>query len=205
MSGHKIIDVCGFPIDGEMGLKKWGEHMDVRYEISNHGRNKRHYRGDEVIEEAGPGTWCYYVAVEEGMLDPADFEKFWLQPCAERRRPDQPSYDYMSAAFACVHWHGGITYYEKRGGLDGAQRIVKMGCDFAHYWDDGRDYDFASVEFEAKKTIDELRDMFVFKRRCVYSGKWYPADQMTEVKGRLLGPERVEQMAAERATKGDQP
>jgi hypothetical protein len=180
----KDIVIAGFPITPEMGLKRRGTHFDVPYEVSNHGRDQSEsLRGSQ-------GTWCYYVTVDERMVDAETFANFWLPPGEMYSSGRGPSYDYMSADFASLHWHGGITYYEKLGGLDGAPRAVKMGCDFAHYWDQGRTYDFADVEYEAKQTIDEMRERYVFRRQCVYSGKWFPeSDLVDNGKGHLISKE----------------
>jgi hypothetical protein len=102
----------------------------------------------------------------------------------------RPHYDYMSSVLAELPWHGGITYYEKSGGLDGGPRYVKAGCDLAHSWDDGRDYDFAYVEQEAHRTINALRERFCLLRRCTWSGAWMPEEQLTQGKHGLYSIEK---------------
>jgi hypothetical protein len=199
------IVIAGFPITAEVSLKQWGEHMDIGYEIVNHGRRARdHDYGDEP-----KGTWNYYVSINEKVLDPAHFAEFWLEPAAESRlRSDgwnEPSYAYYSAPFADADWHGGVTLYEKKGGIDGAPRHVRIGCDFAHLWDEGRTYDFADVERKAKRTIDALRAIYPFKRRCVYTGIWLPEDQMiVGERGNLYSPEGKAKSDAWRAEREQQ-
>lgn len=197
------VVIAGFPITSDVSLKRWGEHMDIDYEIVNHGRRQRNEFDDEP-----KGTWCYYVHISEKALSPEHFAEFWLTPANESRtRSDgwpELTYAYYGAKFAEAEWHGGVTFYEKRGGLDGNCRRVNIGCDFAHYWDEGRFYTFADVEHEAKRTIDQLRAMYPFKRRCVYTGIWLPEDQMiVGERGRLYSPEgkaKSDAYKAERAT-----
>ena len=176
--------IAGFQIKANTALKAHGTHFDIHYEISNHSRDS--LRGAE-------GTWCYYVMVSEQMLDASAFAEFWIAPGEPRVRSSgwaEPSYAYYSARFADAEWHGGVTYYEKLGGLDGGVRYVKIGCDFAHLWDEGRSYDFAYVEVKAKATIDALRRMYAFNRRCSYTGKWLPeAEMIADERGRFLSPE----------------
>jgi hypothetical protein len=180
------IEIAGFPIDEEVVLKKRGYHFDIGFEISNHGRLV-----DARFGQCGRGTWCYYVLIAEPMLTPEAFAEFWL-PHTEFVRASgfaDPVYAYHAARFADAQWHGGVTFYEKLGGIDGAQRFVKIGCDFAHYWDQGHWFTYAQVEREAKETIEALRRMYAFNRRCIYSGRWLPEDQMIEREGRLYSPE----------------
>lgn len=194
------VVVAGFPITGDITLKARREHLDVRYEISNHGRQESIY-GDDAR-----GTWCYYVIVEEQALAPEDFAEFWLDPSSINERGNglkYPCYDYWSPKFSAAEWHGGVTYYEKFADVDGNYRHVKIGCDFAHYWDQGREFDFSQVQREAIATIEALRSMYEFKRRCAWSGKWLRESDMKELNGRLVSPERFAEYEREQAAKAE--
>lgn len=199
MHDYKEIEavICGFPITPETGLKSRETFEDVIYEIINHNRYKYEFT-PEFTKYAGPGTWCYYVAVSEDMLPQGLFEEFWLPPTMlerEGRRP-QATYAYSEAKFSQVDWHGGATWYEKLGGIDGAARQVRIGCDFAHSWDQGHEYDYAAVEREAIETVKQLKKIYPFYRRCPYNGSWKPADQMVERIGKLYAPESIAAMDA---------
>lgn len=198
------VVIEGFPITSDVVLKRRGTHKDISYEIVNHSRSRYAGYGADMVPS--PGTWCYYVLVSEHMMPPESFASFWLEPSRIDVRssgiPD-PRYEYCSAAFAEADWHGGVTYYEKFGGIDQAPRFVKIGCDFAHYWDEGREYTYEQIEAEAKHTIDLLANMFPFYRRCHYSGRWQPESEMVEINGRLWSKEGIEsdrKYRAERAT-----
>ncbi|HWT40994.1 MAG TPA: hypothetical protein VN081_07075 [Dongiaceae bacterium] len=192
-----------------MALKRRSHINDVVYEIVNHSRSKYDVRSHGV--QPSSGTWCYYVVVSEKMLPPDQFEKFWLPPANFHERSDgskDPIYAYNDAGFCGADWHGGVTFYEKSGGIDGATRYVKIGCDFAHYWDEGREYDFAHVEHEAKATVQQLIEMYPFYSRCPYSGSWQPKEQMAEHNGKLYAPSSIEKMLAyeaERRAKAEAP
>ena len=199
MDGEKeqTVVVAGFPITDDMALKRSGNVNDIDYEIVNHSRSKYDFHSKAM--EPSRGTWCYYVIVSENMLPTEEFEKFWLQPSSHRERSDGakfPYYAYHEAGFCGADWHGGVTFYEKSGGIDGAPRRVKIGCDFGHYWDEGREYDFAHVESEAIATVQQLADMYPFYSRCPYSGSWQPKDQMVEHNGKLYARASVEKMLA---------
>lgn len=194
--GNGNVVVAGFPITGDVTLRKRGEHSGLSYEVVNHGRTKLEFFGSEFQRVESGGTWCYYVTVGEVQLSADDFAKFWLAPTVTTHKSGFPriSYDYFAAPFAQVDWHGGITFYEKDGGLDGGQRYVKMGCDFAHLWDEGHAYDYADVESECRETIRQLCELFAFKMRCGYYGTYHDKAEMVEFKGRMFSPAGIEQM-----------
>jgi hypothetical protein len=196
----KPIIVAGFPITEDVGLRKCGSHLDIGFEVSNHSRRER---DDYFGADRSGGTWCYYVIVGEQMLSAEEFAEFWLEPSGVHTRAsgwDMPSYDYYSARFAAANWHGGVTYFEKLGGIDGQPRFVKIGCDFAHLWDEGRFYDYEIVEREAIATIEALRAMYSFRRRCAWNGKWLPeAEMVAGEHGRLYSPDGLAAATASRA------
>jgi hypothetical protein len=174
------IVIAGFPIDSNVSLRKIGTHRDVRYEVSNHGRNPEGHRGEE-------GTYCYYVTIFEDMVPGGVFdEHLWLSPNVSSF--GRVSYDYMSASFADVEWNYGVTFYEKLCGHDGEPRGVKLGCDYAHAWD-RCSYTLGEVEADARRTVDALCDRYGIYRRCPWNGRWLPQAEMVEHNGRLYSPE----------------
>ena len=198
--------VAGFPITPMTNLSGTGAHFDIRYKISNHGRNQpSDLCGDR-------GTWCYYVYVNELMLPAPLFEEFWLKPSGSMRRSagwDDPTYDYYEPRWSNADWHGGVTWYAKQGGHDGHLRGVEIGCDFGHLWDQemGCRYDFHCVEREAKQTVAALRAMYPFHRCCKWTGRWLPEAEMIEHEGALYCQDglaarlKIRAECAERAAK----
>lgn len=175
---QQTVVVAGFPITASVHLSKRGEHGGVAYQIVNHTRSG--FNLDCMGMESNGGTWCYYVTVSEAQLSPELFAEFWLDATATPHASGWPriSHDYYGARFSDADWHGGVSFYEKLGGLDGAQRYVKIGCDFAHLWDKGREFDYAQVEAEAIETIKQLQAMYPFYRRCPYFGTYHAATDM---------------------------
>lgn len=194
----ETIMISGFPVDPQMGLRKYLTHQDIVYEVSNHGRGKK-----TTYDDDDGGTWCYYVTINERALSKTDFEEFWLPAtmCTRSSGIEEPSYAYYNARFADADWHGGVTFYEKLGGIDGGQRRVKIGCDYAHLWDEGCHYDFSTVQSEAIQTIEKLRGMYEFYKRDPWNGMWLPASEMIDVDGVLYSPQSIEsrKKSAERA------
>lgn len=196
------IVVEGFPITPDVRLRKAAQHEGIHYEVSNHGRSTANFVGGEFEMTPSGGTWCYYVTVSEAQLTPELFAEFWLSAKLSQHASGWPrvSYDYYDTRFANADWHGGVTYYEKLGGLDGAQRYVKIGCDFAHLWDEGGEFNLEIVESEAIETVTQLLAMYPFKRRCPYFGTYHDvADMVPHPKnGALYSAEGITKMLAEK-------
>jgi hypothetical protein len=151
-------------VEENYALKKWAEldqapekkdrevwlgvYRGVRFEINRF----KGYR-----EEPG---WTHYIwiAIDE-QLEPAIAEKFWLKPQVKSFSPGGRPYlhhDYYDSIVASLEFHGGITYYSKEAGFEGEPRVVKIGCDYQHLWDEGKHYSLADVESECRSTIDSL-------------------------------------------------
>jgi hypothetical protein len=58
-----------------------------------------------------------------------------------------------------VEMHGGITFYARHI-ADNGDRLVEIGCDYNHSWDDGRDYKIEHVIMEARATVDDVINRF---------------------------------------------
>lgn len=147
-----------------------GVHRGVHYSVSLHGED-REYRPQ--------GTWCYYIYIHE-MQIPAELRERFDLPARIDTSFGRPRvvYDYMSAWFAGLDWHCGITYYAKKGGLDGEPKCFKLGCDYAHYWDEGRYYDLEMVALDARHTIDRLLELVPLLTRCSWCGNYATADKV---------------------------
>lgn len=160
------------------GVTTWREnYRGVAISLSHHGyMDGTEYPG----AQAQPGTWCYYLHLMEEMFRPEDWSEMWVD---EVSRDWGISYAYEN--FPDVDFHGGITFYERNNdGWDKAkkQRIgrIKVGCDYAHLWNSEMGYPdtYESVLMDAKRTVDELLELFPDRRtRCEYSGVWGEADE----------------------------
>lgn len=84
-----------------------------------------------------------------------------------------------------LDWHCGITFYEKRGGIDGEPLWIKIGCDYNHYWDEevnhSGGYSFDWILKDVENTINKLHELISnLYRRCSWNGKFYAPDQGKE-------------------------
>lgn len=125
----------------------FGTHKDFSFELSFHG-----------TEWKPQGIWCYYVYLRESQMPAELFEQLWLEDKLVRiveTSPERVMHDYYDNWVARLDWHGGVTFYEKRGHTNG-HRTVKFGCDFNHLWDDGQHHTEHSVLTECLATIDQI-------------------------------------------------
>ncbi len=133
----------------DVSRKFTGNHLGIRFLISQHGE------GSEYRPE---GTWCYYLLISENQLPDEYKEDFILKPVFDDK--GRLSHNYMSAAIADLNWHCGITYYSKEGGADGEPVVIKIGCDYGHYWDENHSYDEEFVLSDVKGSINSLFSMY---------------------------------------------
>lgn len=112
----------------------------------------------------GKGCWNYYITLFEHDLPPELFKALWLEDEKIRFCPESPeriTHDYMRASFNNVNWHGGVTYYNKLGQVEG-HRGVKIGCDYSHLFDAERGYDYNLEEViaDALETAKQLKELY---------------------------------------------
>lgn len=109
------------------------------------------------------GNWNFYIYLPEGLC--VNFSEIWLAdevnefPASGRK---YVSHDYMSGRTGQVEMHGGITWYEKNGYTEG-HRSVELGCDYQHFWDQGKEYDENDVLRDVEKAIDSCYDLGILK------------------------------------------
>lgn len=143
-----------------------GTYRGINFEIQNFDLHKE------------KDAWCYYIYIHLDRVADKDIaESFWLAPQKDKRWK-RTHYSYMSnPILSDLDWHHGITYYSKVSGFDGTNRVIKVGCDYQHYWDEGHYKSEEFLEQDAKATIDTLLqkvDMFMY---CSGNGKLYKPDQ----------------------------
>ena len=145
------------------GTIQWrSEYKDIGILLSFHGyREGREYHSE--------GIWTYYLLLDERMFQPEDWKKMWFKT---------KNYDHYHR-FPDVDFHCGITFYEQGVTYDRKTykkiKTLKVGCDYAHYWDLERGYPdhYDSVLFDAKHSVSVLLNHFPdVKWKCAYSGIW---------------------------------
>lgn len=130
----------------------------------------------------GNGIWNFYLWLREEQFSPEDFARLWLPPKVKTwGEREHITYDYYVFPFNEMEFHSGCTYYAKKGGLDGSPRAVKVGCDYAHHWDQGRKYTKELVWWDACACVDSLYALMPnIKRRCFWNGNYYDASEGEE-------------------------
>ena len=141
-----------------------GKYKGINFEISHHGI------GEEYRPE---GTWCYYLIIDENQFTEEYLDDFILKPDTDNKYC-RLSYNYYDTKIADLDWHGGITFYSKLGGLDGGSLSIKIGCDYAHLYDEGRSYGVDHILCDVERTINKMLDLFPdIKIRSFYYGGFY--------------------------------
>jgi hypothetical protein len=114
------------------------EYRGIKYEI-------------KYIQRKVDSWWTYYIIINlDKFKDNKKVQSLWL-PRGNRER----LYNYSHCELILkMEFHYGCTFYEKVSGLDGTPRIVKIGCDYNHYWDENVNYSVEDVEEDAKNSID---------------------------------------------------
>ncbi len=129
--------------------KKWhGTYRGVSFEI------KRFTTKDlDGNEKYG---WTHYIFIRLDRIPNKEVaNSFWLE---SKDLFSTKTYDYFNSKWVdSIDFHGGCTWYSKESGFDGAEKIVKIGCDYQHSWDEGQTYSEWYVSQQVKETIESFR------------------------------------------------
>lgn len=108
--------------------------------IGNHRGLSFQIKQLEAGELPGEYIWYYYIRLKEATTP--NFESLWIHPLLDEA---SVSYQYKETWPAKLYWHGGVTYYAKHGEVPG-HRAVEFGCDYSHFLDMQRGYDYTLDE-----------------------------------------------------------
>jgi len=134
-------------------------------------------------------AWNYYLLVDLAMLpEDANPASWWLtaKPMLIGRGV---YYDYnFHPIMPKLDWHGGMTFYKKIAGLDGERiRVIKLGCDYQHYQDEGCSYTVGGVAGDVRRSIDKLWELVPgLKVRCSRTGDYCAPDEGEWVEDRFI-------------------
>lgn len=107
--------------------------------------------------------WNYYVYLPETKCK--DFDSLWLEDTEFQFTPNSPkriTHDYYSVGvFQSIEFHGGITWYDKRGYIKG-HRVVEIGCDYNHYRDQEKKYNLDDILTDVEHTCSLVKEL-IFK------------------------------------------
>lgn len=153
----------------ESKRQKWvGKDLGIGFEINKWRTEKNSFEDEK-------DNWVYYIFLHISRIPEAyNPESFWLKG-KKTSIGNHISYDYYShPILSNIHFHGGITWYSKEHGFDGAEKIIKVGCDYQHYWDEGQVYELRHVLADVARTIEEFRAAVPdYKYWCGGNGKLY--------------------------------
>jgi hypothetical protein len=140
-----------------------GEYRRINFEI-----NKFYFSN-------GKEQWTFYLILRLSLLPPKIKDRFWLKPYkyGAGKKRNHIGYHYSQEPLINnIEWHYGCTWYSKIAGFDGGEKVVKIGCDYGHYWDDEYIYDEQIVLNDVKVAIDSLHKLIPNIRYwCSYCGK----------------------------------
>lgn len=139
-----------------------GEYRGIKFEIQ-----KFHLCEKEA--------WTYYIYINLERI-PKKYKpnSFWL-----RDKNGKGHYDYYSHCMSDIQFHGGMTWYSKVFSSK-IHRIIKIGCDYQHYHDEGCYYHVDMIILDVKETIDSFRDMIKgYKYWCIGNGGLYDESEGT--------------------------
>ena len=142
-----------------------GEYRNIHFEINK-------FKSLDFNRERGHSNcWAHYIYInlDKHIPDEKLANSFWLEPIKYGKRI---SHNYYVYPINELVFHCGCTWYSKESGFEGDNRIVKIGCDYQHLWDDGHDYNLEYVVNEAKNTIDSLWELTQIKKWCFHCGEY---------------------------------
>ena len=138
-----------------------GKHLGVPYEI-------RHWHYSN-----GEPQWNYYLFISEKQI-PEVFPALWLngKPIDTGSKSKRIFYDYSNTMLVNLDWHCGCTYYDKISGFDGQPKVIKVGCDYSHLYDEGRNYSLSDIEQDVSDCIISLVERVKVLQWCSYCGDY---------------------------------
>ena len=115
----------------------------------------------EVNEPTENYKWRYYIFIKLDWIQDKELANdLWLETEDITIVPERPrrSYPYMQNSFlSSLEFHGGITWYSKKYDIEG-RKVIKIGCDYNHAFDERRIYSKSDVFDDVKATINDFLD-----------------------------------------------
>lgn len=175
-------------------IETWhGLYRDIAFDVSHHA----------VSDFQRKGIWNYYILIPVDQLIEADRANFVLEPHEWNRKrhgcPADVRYHYES--LPDLDLHGGCTFYDIIGSP--GPRVVKIGCDYAHLWDNDAGYpaDLKRCVDDAKHSIGVLWEVVPdMLRRCYYLGGFWKPGEGEETEHGWLSHAGKQRMGADNAT-----
>lgn len=105
------------------------------------------------------GIWNSYIIIQKKQL-PKQFRKLLCKFKVSGLPSKRKFWDYYKLE-NYFDMHGGLTYYEPlRDEFTGDIIAVKVGCDYAHAFDDEYSYNVDMVKRDLEKSVDKFIEAF---------------------------------------------
>lgn len=139
----------------------------------------------DAILDVHASSWTFYLYICLDQLPDSIKKRFWLRPKKSGLPSGRKFYrEYDEPLISGIEFHGGCTWYSKESGFDGFAKVVKIGCDYQHVWDEGQIFSAEGIELEAKKAIDSLHKLIPnIKAWCSWTGKYFDENEMIRLEG----------------------
>tara|TARA_R110002020_G_scaffold357043_9_gene569517 strand:+ start:3538 stop:3990 length:453 start_codon:yes stop_codon:yes gene_type:complete len=124
-----------------------GIYKNIYFEI-------KFFEGDSI--PYSHGHWVYYIFIcLDNLPNRVKPETFWFP--LKGTKGFRYYCNYTHKILNEIYFYRGITFYNKICGFeDGQEKIIKVGCDFNHTYDQDEYYTLEDIQVHVKKTIDSL-------------------------------------------------
>ena len=152
-----------------------GVYRGVNFEINN-------FKTPIYDSEDKQDNWTYYLYIQLNKIPEENKpNSFWLKGKADDKGRVYYKY-YKHHVITNIDLAGGCTWYSKEAGFDGENKVIKIGCDYQHYWDEGYTYDLEYIKSDVKNSIGKFLEFIPnYKYWCRGNGSLYNLDEGTLV------------------------
>ena len=121
------------------------------------------------IDRSFSKWWTYYICLDRKKMLPEEF-KLFNAPIKHTEFAGKIRKHYNYDKIPDIDLHCGCTFYAKERDIFMEYFILKIGCDYNHYWDENKDYQLEDIIMDVKKSIDSFLSRFTYKRWCFNCG-----------------------------------
>jgi hypothetical protein len=128
-----------------------GEHKGFKWEI--------HF--NDYQSEHRTSWWTSYFYIKPDQVDSETWELLQAKLTEDKKHFDY----YGTLIISEIDFHHGITFYDPQ--VDPRTMTIhalKLGCDYNHYWDEGKFYTVESVQRDIQDSIDSFLDLVAQKQ-----------------------------------------
>lgn len=168
----------------EKKTKVWnGSYKGVGFEINNWKTPQNDFSEEK-------DNWTYYIFIHlNRVTDIKKANSLWIKGKADNK--GRVFYQYhKNNLISNIEFAGGCTWYSKESGFDGANKVIKIGCDYQHSWDEGYSYNLDCVKKDIEKSIDSFLNFIPdYKYWCFGNGNLYSLKDGILIKGTFYSKE----------------